>query len=312
MNSKYTHAVALLLLTALAGACETNRGITPVRTAFNRGAYHFSHRRYDAAIHEYRRAIETNPDDMRARFNLGVALETKAQQTNGKERQRLRGRAERVYRAMLERAPEHLRGNINLAALEYESGQRDAALARLRRMLEAHPNRAMPRTALAAHLMRQEQFEEARKSLETARQLEPASARVNTLLGELHARRGALASSAAAYRRALKTDPADLAALLALAQVQTRRDQPDKALAALRRVLLIDPDHWTAHLRTARLLEDRGDLAAAAHHLQRARELDHQRAGDHPRPDYARRLRKLYATLADRTLPRTAEQPAKP
>lgn len=54
------------------------RCVTPIRTHFNKGVYEYSAGDYDAAISEFRLAIEEDPGDRRARFNLAEALEAKA------------------------------------------------------------------------------------------------------------------------------------------------------------------------------------------------------------------------------------------
>ena len=296
---------AALLLMLGAAACSSNNGITPVRTAFNRGAYHFSKQNYDAAIHHYRKAVRNNPGAHRARFNLALTLETKARQVDAPDKQaRLQDEAQQVYHALLNRRPDHLRGNVNLAAIEYEQGQTKAARKRLQRMIEAYPNHPLPRTALAAHLIERDALAEAGRLLKQAARLDPAGVRVHMLKGRLHRKQGKLAAAAKAYQKALKTSPSDLAAWLALAEVQLERGRLKRARAALERVLLIDPEHWRAHLRLATVLRRAGEVAGAADHLRRAQRLDHQRPRDMPPPDYAGRLQALYQKLA-----RPATQP---
>ena len=53
-------------------------GVTPIRTAFNKGVYQHSQGNHEAAIAEYREALEEDETDHRARFNLAMALETLA------------------------------------------------------------------------------------------------------------------------------------------------------------------------------------------------------------------------------------------
>ena len=62
--------LVLALLAALAMAGCFHRGVTPIKTHFNKGVYHYAKGDYRAAIGEYRMALEEDPGDDRARFNL--------------------------------------------------------------------------------------------------------------------------------------------------------------------------------------------------------------------------------------------------
>jgi tetratricopeptide (TPR) repeat protein len=295
--------ILFVLCAATLTACSSRPGITPVRTAFNRGAYHFSQGNLDAAIHEYRQAVRNEPSDAQARFNLALALEAKARRVESEKQQALRRQAEDTYQQLLDHHPDHLRGNVNLAALQAERDNFDAARQRLRRMMQVYPDHPLPRTALAAHHLERDELSRAVALLQKAKRLDPAGVRLNMLLGRAYAKQGALDRAVEAYRRALETDPEDLATLLALAKVQKRRGAIGDAIASLRQMLLIDADHWHAHRILAGLLQRRGDWAAAAEHWRRARQLDHQRPNRKPRPDYNARLQSLYQKLAARSKP---------
>jgi tetratricopeptide (TPR) repeat protein len=299
----------LLALAALAGCGQ--KGITPIQTAFNKGVYHYGKGNYDDAIAEYRDALEANPRDHRARFNLAVTLETKADRADRRGQHdvatRLRADAEQEYRNLLAQKPDDLRASINLSAVEYERGQRTDAMARLSAIAEHYPNVALPKTALAAHLLREAQeagasaestrlLEEARGLLERALNPDPSNVATLMVYGDVLLALDDPARARRSYQRALKREPSDVATLLALGRLELNQGNPTEASAWLQRALYIDPDHFEAHVLMAEAREEAGDLESAVRHLWEARRLD-DGANPHASPDYRERLASLYVRL---------------
>ncbi len=311
------NAVALSSLTValLASTACLKRGVTPIRTHFNRGVYHYSHGDYQTAISEYRLAIEEDAGDHRALFNLAEALESRATRLERDGRaeraEALRREAEEHYRTLLTADPGHLRANVNLAARELASGDEAAAEARLRAAVELHPRSALPRVALAAHRLatgEEASIRDAARLLEEAVERERAHPDANVLLAHAYAaleRHGAgdpdlLARAREAYERALDHVPGDVGALIGLARLERRAGKPDRAESLARRVLYVLPDQLEAHLMLAELLADASQLEEATAHLWRSRQLD---SLDRPRlspQEYRRRLLDLYRRLAQR------------
>ena len=298
----------LLLLVLLAGAAGCQRGITPIRTSYNKGVYHFSKRNYEEAIAEYRDAREANPRDHRAHFNLAVSLEARADELErAGETQRaaeLQAEAEEEYRRLLDLKPDDLRASINLAACQYENGQTDDAKERLRGLIEQYPGVALPRTALAAHVLAEARaaessrlLDEARRLIDEAVGLDPTNVAALMLQGDVAVALGDQDRARKSYRRALKRDPSDIATLLALARLEVEAENWGQAGVWLQRVLYIDRDHFESHALLATVLEKQGDLEGATRHLWEARQLDD---GAHPgiaSPDYRDRLVGLYERL---------------
>ena len=310
-TGRWTCLVILLLFTA---ACF-KRGVTPIRTHFNQGVYHYSHGDYETAISEYRLAVEEDAGDHRALFNLAEALESRATRLErdgrGEQALALRNEAEEHYRALLVDDPGHLRASVNLAAREYHAGDEAGAEARLRATLERHPRSALPRIALAAHRFRRQDVAAIRDAvglLEEAVDRDRSNPDANVLLGHALAaleRRGAddpdtVSRARAAYGRALDRVPGDVGALIGLARLERRAGDADRAESLARRALYVLPDLLTAHLMLADLLEARGELEEATAHLWRARQLEGGAREPQLSPeDYRRRLLDLYRRLAE-------------
>lgn len=301
------------------------RGITPVRTPYNKGVYHYSGGRWDAAIEEFRLALEDDPTDHRARFNLALALEARARQletaNEATASERLRRQAADEYRRLTEERPGELRAWVNLAATEYAQGRDAEGEAILRAALEREPDSVLVRVALASHRLRlaappevaeadrERALEEALVFLEGAVAAEPNHLVANMLLGNVYQERGEAKQARGAYARALERRPADIATLLALARLEAREGHSADAAVWAQRTLLIDPDHLEAHLLLSRALEIQGDLEGATIHLWRARRLDDPRAPRRQPQEYRKHLLDLYGALAEteggRALPAT-------
>ena len=310
-----------ITLTLLTAACF-KRGVTPIRTHFNQGVYHYSHGNLPVAISEYRLALEEDPDDRRARFNLAEALEAHATRLEhdgrAREAEDLRREAEEYYRALLATDPGHLRASVNLASREFHSGDEAAGEARLRAAIERHPRAALPRVALAAHRFSTGEpadLRDAIELLETVIDRDPLNVDANVLLGHAYAaleRHGGdrhdrnsdpARRARAAYDRALDHTPGDVGALMGAARLERRAGNDDRAESFARRALYVLPDLLEAHLLLADLLEARDDLEEATAHLWRARQLEDPARPHLAREDYRRRLLELYRRLAERERP---------
>ena len=295
------------------------RGVTPITTHFNQGVYYYSKGDYEAAISEYRLALEEDVDDHRAQFNLAEALEsqaTRAERRDESERATaLRAEAEEHYLALLASRPGHLRASVNLAARELDRGETEAAERRLQDAIERHPRSALPRVALAAHRLREgvrdgdtARVRGAMELLEEALARDPEHPDANVLMG--HACSGldrisggnpALRVRAReAYERAVDRDGSDIGAMMGLARLERRADNRDRSISWLRRALYVHPDLLAAHLMLSEQLDERGDLEDATAHLWRARQLDDERRPLLADGEYRRRLLDLYRRLEER------------
>ena len=288
---------ACLVLTA----CFSSGGVTPIQTAYNRGVASYTAREYERAIYEFRQALRNDPDDVRARFNLALSLDTLARNQPPEQRRATSDEAIVEYERVLETDPKNISARINLAAIAFERGDTGRAVAELEAVIAEHPRSVAPRAALANIHLRNDDPQTARAIVLDAQRLDPANPRLWFLLGQCEEMLGDNDAASRAYTAVMKTDPDDLGALLALARMQLRLNQPGPAWGNARRVLFIDADNWEAQLISADAAELQGRLAAAAFHLSRARDLDHQRPGDVGAIDYNTRLRELYLRLAERT-----------
>jgi tetratricopeptide (TPR) repeat protein len=280
---------------ALAALCLSGcASYTPIETSFNRGVRLYNDKNYAGAAREYRLALEEDPMDHRARFNLAMTLEEM-----GRTEQ---ARAE--YQWILSTRPQDLRAAVNLAAIEMEAGEREAAYARLEEVAARYDTMALPRVALATHYLKDGRLEDAERMARAALAIDEADIEANFILGEVLSRRAQSCEAGSAervrladearkaYLAALANQPGDVASLLALGRLEMAEGRRDRARDYFRRVVLQRRWSLEAHVALADLSEESGDLEGAVHHLLQVRSLGGDRAGD-----VAPRLARLYAEL---------------
>jgi tetratricopeptide (TPR) repeat protein len=300
-------AAATALSVALLAGCG---GVTPIRTSFNKGVYQSSQGNHAGAVREYRAALEEEPADFRARFNLAAALEDVAAEKRraaaraeaaGKsseagalkaEAEAARTEARTRYGEVLATRPDDLRSLCNLAAMD----------------LEAHPDVALPARALATRALAQGRIADARTWAERAVAADASDAESQFALGRVREAEGDLERAREAYDVALKNEPDDVATLLAIGRLERTRARAaagtpagdaarTEALIHYRRAAMARRDVYDAHLALAELESEAGDDESAVAHLLAARRLDDVREAAE-RPDYEARLAALYERLA--------------
>jgi tetratricopeptide (TPR) repeat protein len=174
-------------------------------------------RQYEAAVVEWTRALERNPSEAAAHYNLGVAL-TGA------------GRAEEAmaqYSRALELSPEYPEAHTNLGAALVASGKADQAIAHFEKALQLNPENPKAENNLGVALSLTGKLAEALPHLERAAADSLSGGREPTLLHLL----ASAYAEAGRYREAAETARRALAA--AVEQNQTQLVEGLKAKLAL-------------------------------------------------------------------------------
>lgn len=286
---------AWLLVAVAAAGCFGGPGVTPIRTPFNRGVWHHENGDPDAAIAQYRLALAEDQHDVRARFNLAVALEECSHRRQPAD-PALAAEAEQQYARVLVDDPDNLRALVNLAAIERDRGDVEAARRRLLQARASAPAVALPCTALAVLQQSTGDVVAAEASLHEAIAREPLDFAANLQLGRLLAAAGRRDEARAAFAAARRREPDSVDALLALAELEAAADRSGEALALVEQALLQDDRCFAAHRLAAELCERRGRLEQAVFHAWQARDLDPELP---PRFDHRAQLRRLYERLLE-------------
>lgn len=152
---------------------------------------------YDAAMVEFRLALQLVPDLPHAHLGLGVALQGKGD---------LDG-AIAEYRAELEARPEDGDAHNNLATVLQSKGDLEGAIAKYRTALRLKPDDALTHFNLGTALAANRRVEDAIAEHQTAIRLRPDFAEAYFDLGSLLKTKGQTAEAAEAFQSYLKLAP---------------------------------------------------------------------------------------------------------
>ncbi|AWT60484.1 MAG: Thiol:disulfide interchange protein TlpA [Candidatus Moanabacter tarae] len=195
---------------------------------------------FDEAILHYRRTLDLDPHQPKARNNLGVAL-----QTTGKTEEAIN-----QFRKALESEPDYIDAHFNLGLVLSSKQHFNDAISHFRKVLRHDPGRAEAQLHLGQALQSQGLFEKAEDRYRQALSVNPKLAKANVLLGRLMQQQGRLVEAIGQYRRAVRTQPDLAIAHYNLGIALIAIDLQSEALKALQEAGRIDPN-WPAPLGVA-------------------------------------------------------------
>lgn len=256
--------------------------------------------RFRAGAAQYRRAVEVDPENLRARQSLASVLLRLGD---------LEGAAEH-FSAAVELAPDNARARSDLGVVLAEMGEDEEAMQHLSRAVELQPGLIKAQFNLANAFARAGRYDEAAAGYRQLLEVDPSHLEARSRLGTALAQAGRLQEGTEQLRQVVERDPGDARARLnlgvALAEggdVQGAIDQhlavldlrPDPVRTALahfnlgtfykqiedreqamdhyRRALAIDPDMAAAHFDLGEILYAEGRLAEAQTHYSQASRL---------------------------------------
>ncbi len=180
--------------------------------------------KYDAAVQAFQKAIEADPKDYFAHFNLALSY--------GLLHKDDESVAE--YRKTLELKPQLYEAELNAAIVLMRQKKPAEALPLLEDAAPQKPKEYRPRYYLAEAQLQTGDAVKAEESFRTAIEINPQSAAAE--LGMAHAimRQARLADAAPHFRQAAKLDAGYRDSLLELADLYEKNQQPAEALAIYR------------------------------------------------------------------------------
>ncbi|HEX5049518.1 MAG TPA: tetratricopeptide repeat protein [Gammaproteobacteria bacterium] len=155
--------------------------------------------------------------------------------------------AERGYREILRRAPEHADALHLLGVIAMQTGDLRSALLLVQRAVSLRPDAAVCRNNLGQIFDRMGRFGEAARSYETAIELDPGYAEAYNNLGYVLARQDRLADADAFYRKAIELDPQYAEPHTNRGNLLKDRAELDAAIACYRRAIALRPDLSALH-----------------------------------------------------------------
>ena len=155
--------------------------------------------------------------------------------------------AERGYREILRREPEHADSLHLLGVIAMQSGDLPSALSLVQRAVALRPDAAVCRNNLGQVLDRLGRYDEAARCYEAAIELDPGYAEANNNLGFLLARQDRLTEADALYRKAIDLEPEYAEPHTNRGNLLKDRGELDAAIACYRRAIELRPDLSALH-----------------------------------------------------------------
>jgi tetratricopeptide (TPR) repeat protein len=203
-----------------------------------------------------RKAVDANPADLQARFNLALVLGIEGKDAEAVE----------AYRRTLELKPALYDADVNLGILLLRDKQPADAAIVLKEASEQKPNEFRPRAFYAQALFGSGDFEQAEQQFRAAVGIDPKSAVANLGLARSLLKQAKLAEAADYYRAAASLDPANGNAILELGAAYDNAGQIPEAVAIFREF----PANEAVTKRLTELLVESNNAAAAIPNLEAA------------------------------------------
>jgi tetratricopeptide (TPR) repeat protein len=236
---------------------------------------------HKGAEQEYRKALELNPENVKAHTDLGYILLAKGMYKEGMLH---------VSEA-IKLDPNNADAHYNLGLAMLYQTKPDQAIRYFSRAVQLKPDYAEAHLNLGVALANRERFDEAIKHYSMALQVKPDYAEAYYNLGEALSRQDKLNEAAGHFFKALQLrgDYAD--AYYSLGIVFVRQGKSDEAIRSWLEALRIKPDYADAHYNLGVVLASQGKLDEAIKHYSMALQIE---------PDYANAHYNLGVALARR------------
>jgi protein O-GlcNAc transferase len=175
--------------------------------------------------------------------------------------------AERIYREVLSRQPDHVDALHLLGVLATQLGRQDEAVELIRRVIGRKPDFADAHANLGVALVNLGQLEKAIAAFQQAVRLKPGVAQMHINLAKALKSNRQIEEAITSFRQAVRINPDDASAHANLAEALNGMGQREEAIAAYRKVVELKPDLAEAHdsLGNALLAVGQSDKAIAAY-----------------------------------------------
>jgi tetratricopeptide (TPR) repeat protein len=166
--------------------------------------------------------------------------------------------AERLYRLILRKAPDHVAALYHLGLICANRGRLEEGARLIRHALRRNPAWAEAHNDLGAVLKRLGRLEDAAASFSAALVHDPASAKAHYNLGAALQALGRLEPALGHFRQALAADPTLVVAHGDLGVALADLGRLDEALPHYEQALALDPDNLKARINLGKILQAHG------------------------------------------------------
>ena len=214
----------------------------------------------DAAIAEWKRALELSPQDDRANSNLGLLLVSSGHFAE----------ALPYFEATLRANPDYPDGHSNLGVALAGLGKTDEAIREFEKELQANPRSAEAHNNLGRVLATKDRTDEAIEHFTSALEVAPESASVHKNLGRALAGKGEVDQAAAQFNEVVRIDQKFPGVHESLGRLLARKSDFEGAIQQFQQALDEDANSPEAHNGIAVALVNKGRWREAVPHFERA------------------------------------------
>jgi putative PEP-CTERM system TPR-repeat lipoprotein len=250
--------VGLLCLTLSAAACATDPNAQK-QEFFASGDKYFNDGNFDAAVIQYRNAIEIDPRFGRARARLADAYQRQ-------------GDARRAFEEFVRAAdllPDDAAIQVTAGTYLLAARRPEDALARAEVALKLAPDNVQALLLRGNALAGLNSFDEALESVEEAIQLDPSRGATYAHLGLLEMARGRRQDAEEAFKKAVALAPKVVDSHLSLGNYYWASGRLAEAEQAFQNALALEADNASANRAMAAFTLDTGRQAEAEQYLKR-------------------------------------------
>jgi tetratricopeptide (TPR) repeat protein len=208
-------------------------------------------------------ALESNPDNFIAHYDLGDALVHEGRLDEGIAR----------LREALRMNPDSGDAHYDLGTALLQQGRAAEAMAEFREACRINPADAKAHSNLGVALCQQGRVEEGIAQYRQALEIDPAFAEAHGNLGYALFQLGRIDDAIAEYREALRIDPANAKASGNLGNALARQGHADEAIARYRETIRINPADADTYYKLAGALLQNGQPGEAIAQLEKAFDL---------------------------------------
>jgi Tfp pilus assembly protein PilF len=201
------------------------------------GRQDFEAARYNDALKHFQTALNRNPSDAGAYYNLGATYHALAMQTRNSQ---LFATAEQLYGKSIALDPRYADAHRGLAVLLCETGRTDAAFDLMRTWQARNPTAADPYIELARLYQEHGDRNQAVQNLTNALAIDAQNPRALTAMATIREQNGELQLALDNYMRAYQNSLNQPAVAAKIAQLQQQLRLPQTNPAA------VTPDRWGA------------------------------------------------------------------
>jgi tetratricopeptide (TPR) repeat protein len=226
---------------------------------------------YAAAVPEWKKAVEMQPDDVNAHFNFGETLLRAGSVEDGIAE----------LQESIKLSPNFPEAHNNLGVAMMHGGRNEESEKELRLAITQNPEYADAYHNLGSTLLVENRPQEAQQQFAKALELNPDLTAARISLGQTLVAEGHFDDAAAAFRDAIARDAQNPNGYLALGQLEAGRNNLDGAVTQLRKALDIEPGNPETERILGHTLVSAGSIDEAIAHLRKALEFAPQNGETH-------------------------------